>query len=231
MKKILSLSLFCLALPLTGLAQNSSSQQETPFVDEIIVTGKVRGGDPAMSAFLNGDFETAEIEFNKNLKNLIRVGNLSENSFLQSQTDQLSAELRNGPPSVGPSGGSQPAQVTPQSVNLTGFQQARPKPSEEVLVSGADKGFQLYMMGLSQIQLGKYEDAKTSFKRAIRLNKTLYDARTRLGLIYLSESNFDASREQLIALNKIRMACKQRCKRKEKIETATLTLAKEMAKL
>jgi len=75
------------------------------------------------------------------------------------------------------------------------------------------------MIGLSQIQLNKYDDAKISFIRAIRLNKKLYDARTRLGLIYLSEANFDEARYQLIKLNDARMRCKHKCRDSAQIKS------------
>ena len=220
---------FVLLIPMTAMAQDS--RQDNQFIeDEVIVTGKIKGGDDAMTAFLNGDYATAEIEFKKNFKNLTRAENIKINTFIQTQNNQTTAQILNAPPQIGGQGGAAPASLTAPTLDVRGLNQIARKPDENTLKSGSDRGFQLYMIGLSQIQLNKYDDAKISFIRAIRLNKKLYDARTRLGLIYLSEANFDEARYQLIKLNDARMRCKHKCRDSAQIKQATLTLAKELAR-
>jgi len=220
----MALAFFAVSTPVSAQNNNAAT-----VIDEIIVTGKIKAGDDAMAAFFSGDYATAEIEFEKNLRTLIRIENLNTNAFLQTQNDQINATIRNGPPQAGAQGGIQ-QNISPTALNLSSLGQFNKRDAEDVITSGADKGFQLYMMGLSQIQLEKFDDAKVSFTRALRLNKSLHDARARLGLIYLSERSFEASRKQLLKLDKARKRCGESCRNKEKIEAATLILARELAK-
>ena len=212
--------------PLSVAAQSNIAAED---LDEIVVTGNVKTGDRAMSAFFEGDFETAEIEFEKNLKSIIRLENLEQNGFTQTKNSLTSQLLSNGMPKAGGPGGAAPTPVTPAGLDVSSLNLPAQR-ADSPVVSGTDKGFQLYMIGLSQIQLGKYDQAETSFKRAIRLNRKIYDARTRLGLLNIHNNDFDSARKQLVKLDKIRRRCDNSCKDKDEITKSTLILAKELSK-
>lgn len=227
---------FCLTLLLlsgslatTALAQDSSPSEPE---DVVIATGRVQGTDPAMSAFMNGDYETAEIEFKKNFSNLLRQENFREQALLQTQNNAINQQIINGPPTTGSQGGQLINSNMPNGFDVRGLNQRaeREKDSESRIGSGDNLGYQLYMTGMSQLQLKKYAEAKTSFTRALRRTKSLHDARLRLGLLEMRDGNIQGAQAQYEKLLKAQKSCKSRCDRVEAIELGVTVLGEALAK-
>lgn len=209
-----------------------SSEQDT-YEDVVVSRGQVQGTDPAMSAFLNGDYETAEIEFKKNYSNLIRQENLAFQALQQTQNNAISQQIINGPPQPGGQGGQSIGSVSPDGFDVRGLNQfaEREEDSESRIGSGTDLGYQLYMTGLSQIQLKKYDEAKVSFTRALRRTKILHDARFRLGLLELRDGNVAEAQKHYNRLVKAQDRCKSHCDAKEAIDEGVTVLGGALAKI
>jgi len=94
-------------------------------------------------------------------------------------------------------------------------------------ITDMDFAFTKYMSGLSELQLGKYVEAKKSLKSAVFYNRENFDARMRLGLLYLIEGDIEKSADQLEALENIRVKCKKKsnCAEYDEILEAASTLA------
>lgn len=197
------------------LATPIFAQTATSEPDEIVSEGTIRGGDPAMGAFFSGDFETAEIEFKKNFRKLKRADMVLDNSAAATRGNAVFSDVRAGTPQVGAQGGAISGPGKTQ-INFSGLNLKERREGDGVL-SGKDPGFQLYMIGLSQIQLKKYDEAKVSFKRALSLNKGLYDAHMRLGVLYLRDGQTKEARKQYKKLNKLNDRCKNTCSGKDDI--------------
>lgn len=217
----------------------SSDQTEDAQIDEIIVKGTtVFDRHEGLKAFRNGDFEKAEIEFEQEFKSLKRAKSNLENSAIAADISFDRAQAQGqagigGLGSGGPGGGPPPsanAIVTPD-LGVTGTFKSRRSKGRSVLNDGKvtqeDFAFTKYMSGLSEIKLGKYEEAKKSLKSSINFDKGNYDARMRLGLLYVLESDFDKAADQLEALEKLRTKCKDKsCDEYDNILNSARTLAK-----
>lgn len=215
LKSIILVSL-AVALAASALAQDSEP------MDEIIVRG-TKQTDPAMSAFLAGDFETAEIEFERNAVCAHRV----ERNFAAGVEGARDSSIRSDAfadsvAPLQPSGGIGGASAsTPQvpsvapstSVNSSDFQ----KNKAELSRTCEDRGYQIYMMGMSQLQLGKREEAKEAFERAANIHRTLYDAYFRLSLMEYQDGDIKKAEKRFKSLQKIADRCK-RCEAKNEIE-------------
>lgn len=224
---------FCLTASGYSLALAQEVSEQETYEDVVVSRGQVQGTDPAMSAFLNGDYETAEIEFKKNYSNLIRQENLAFQALQQTQNNAISQQIINGPPQPGGQGGPSIGSVSPDGFDVRGLNQVaqREEESESRIGSGTDLGYQLYMTGLSQIQLKKYDEAKMSFMRALRRTKTLHDARFRLGLLELRDGNVAEARVQYNRLLKAQERCKSRCDAHQAINEGVEVLGGALAKL
>ena len=209
-------------------AQTNNSPQ-----DEIIVEGqRFKGGDRAMDAFMSGDFETAEIEFERNFRILKR-----ERTDIDFASDtSYTADIdRIGNQTV--IAGNQGTPGVSQDATTTSFggapQSLRSRDSgDDVVTSGRDPGFQMYMAGLSELQQGKVLEAEKSFKRAITLNRTLYDGRMRYALIRLGQGDRDEAREHLDYLDLQSRKCEKRakgCDRVDELNEARATLRQIMS--
>lgn len=207
---IYSLVILGVSAPI-GFAQTPTNE-----LDEVVATGTIRGGDPAMSAFFNGDFETAEIEFEKNFRKIKRNEMVLKDSVAATRGNAALSDVRAGTPDVGGQGGAVSARGRTQ-VNLSSLTLNVRKKGEGVL-SGNDPGFQLYMAGLSQIQLKKYDAAKDSLRRAIVMNKRIYDAHMRLGVLYLRDGEIAKARKQYKKLEQADRRCKNICDGKDDIQ-------------
>ena len=214
MKTLLSVLLLTTAFPAVSLAQDAAPS-EPQITDEVIVEGQRRGADEAMSAFLRGDFETAEVEFEKNYDRLREKVRLKETSVEQAESDAIQAVVTEG---AGISGGTPPTgQIAGgQGVTLASgvyVNNASRNREKGILSSGTDLGSQLYMAGLSEIQLQKFDEAQQSFTKALRLNPTLTDAHFRLGLIALQNGDVDEAQRRLSQLESELDRCYGRCER------------------
>ena len=216
------------ALVATGAMAQTSEPEAEP-IDEIIVEGqRFRGGDRAMDAFFNGDFETAEIEFKRNIRIIKRGRTQIEAASSNAISDNLNQ--------IGGQTVSAGSQATAGQV-LNGFSGStvpvdiRAGRSGDVVSSGSDMGFQHYMAGLSQLQLGKVDDAEDSFRSAVHHNDTLYDARMRLALIRLGQGDVDFARNQHADLARKLERCGGRCVRPEELQEAEAALRQFLARL
>lgn len=174
-----------------------------------------------MDAFWSGDFEKAEFEFEKEFKSLRRAESARYNAAVSAQLGYERAEATalagvGGGGSGGPGGGPPPdatANFTPDA-GVSGNFSSRRVTGRNILNDGilTDQDFALtkYMAGLSELQLGKYEEAKSSFKRSIDYDGGNHDARMRLGLLYIVERNYDKAADQLEAIEKLRARCEKK---------------------
>lgn len=212
------------------LLQGAAAQDTVPsdeVVDEIIV----RGGkiNPALAAFEAGDYATAEIEFTKNARCARRVERNQAAALDQLRSNQIGQNVRAGGAS---SGGSQAAAQSGQAgqggATSPTFQASATRADvaeEAVSVSTCgNRSYQVYMAGLSQLQLGKIAEAKDSFAQAVALNKNLYDAHYRLGLIGLLEGDEKKARKHLKRMRTIGRRCRD-CSDRREIDAFAVDLA------
>lgn len=208
------------SLSAAALAQDTQAAVE----DEVIAEGKRLGADDAMDAFLRGDYATAEIEFEENFSRLRRAQRLRETAIQQGASDAISAQVSEGAgigastPQTGQTARGTDIFGTPTSYANNRVRKDDP----DTISSGSDLGNQLYMAGLSEIQLGKLDEAKESFARALKLNETLHDARFRLALLALQDGNTEEARDHLTHMEKALRNCHSRCERlgnREVLET------------
>jgi tetratricopeptide (TPR) repeat protein len=167
-----------------------------------------------MAAFMRGDYAAAEIGFNENLRCIQRVERVQELAYDQAIANSITAEVNAQSPSAGSipgqnieSAAARQLSTMPQGYN-TRRRDNRPLPVREHTCEQPE--WQHYMIGLSQIQLGRLEEARQSFYRTITLSKhrNLYDAYFRIGLLELVLNNDVARAErQLEALERMQNVC------------------------
>ncbi len=190
-------------------AQDGASQDKSS-VDEIISRGSIQT-DPAMSAFRAGDYATAEIEFEKNAFCALRA----ERNFVSgietardsSITSNLTADAVSVPQPVGGLGGASVVEAAPAPTAQFNSSSFKNKDSETKRTCD-DRGFQLYMMGLSQLKLGKTKAAKKSLQRAANMRKNLYDAHFRLSLLEYQDGDIEKAKKQFKKLQKLESSYK-----------------------
>lgn len=211
-----------IAFPTQSQAQDSDPANKAEEQDVIIVTGQ-KQTDPAMSAFLAGDFETAEIEFDRNAFCALRVARNFRAGLDSARDDSIQVEVAgNGNIANQPTGG-QGGVVTPPSAtaaapvsafNSRDFQKSKSNTKRTC----ENRGFQIYMKGLSQLELGKIEDAKKTLYQATKVHRTLYDAHFKLSLLEYQAGDLDKAKKELKRLRKISTKCR-RCEAKSEIES------------
>jgi len=236
------MSRFCFSFIVSVLAVSvlPVSAQTSPSVadeDVVIAIGqKSQAGFNAMQAFNAGDYETAEIEFERHFDALKRSDRATRRAAQSSRNASLSSQLSAGAGSIDTNGagGGSTSQVTVNvSTNTSASNAAtqsgilRKSSRKDRNVTYEDFAFARYMTGLSQLQLGKFTEAKLSLRESVEHNYRNYDAQMRLGLLELREGEVLLARKRLIKLDKMRKACKS-CKDKAEIKEATLTLAKAL---
>lgn len=214
----------------TALIPAAAFAQTPPVEDEVVTTGTIRGGDPAMGAFFRGDFETAEIEFQKNFRRLKRADmNLRDNIASVGNT-AITGEVQNGLGATSSGGGGAAASTGADTSINYGSLTMRAQRDGEGVTSGTDMGFQLYMTAMSQLKLRKYEEARENFKTAIAMNKSLYDARLRLGLLDLRAGDIDGARQQLRRLDGQLRKCNDACDEVVEMRAAREVLSSAITK-
>lgn len=195
-----------LSLILLGLMiSTAATAQDAEPVDEIIARGSIQT-DPAMSAFRAGDFETAEIEFDKNAFCALRA----ERNFTSgverardsSIRSNVAADAAGSSQVSGGPGGVVVVDATPAPTAQFNASTFKNKESETRRTC-EDRGFQLYMRGLSQLKLGKRAEAKESLSRAANMRKNLYDAHFRLSLLEYQDGNLEKANKQFKKLQKL----------------------------
>lgn len=217
--------------------ENTSAGQTKP--EEIIVKGtKNSGWSKGMDAYLSGDFSTAEIEFERNFRSLKRVERARENAIRDTALGLDRADTFNSAGGTTGSTVSTPngsAQVQSSAGNAPAFGVAgnyanNARGGGSILTDGKitqkDFAFSKYMSGLSEIKLGKLEEARTSLKSSVKYDGTNFDARMRLGLLYVQKLDFKNAGKQLEALDKLSKKCKKKaCDDLKDINSSSVTLA------
>ena len=165
--------------------------------------------DRALDAFLRGDFATAEVEFRKNVRCIRRTEFQFEYALQQGEIDMARG-------------------IAPNTHNLP----VRPEKIAERTCHS--KEWQLYRIGLSQIQLGRFAEAKKSLSTVTRLSKEdlLFDAHYRVGLLELLDGDVEGAKRRLTHLVKMRRSCNARgekCEVSADLEVATAYLARAVA--
>ena len=130
--------------------------------------------DDAMMAFRAGQYDVAEAAFLQNARCALR------------RERNLSATVDDA------RFGTRQENLDP-TVSMTAFQ-TRTNLPQRTGQTCTQRGFQLYMAGLSQIQLGRPDDAKKSLKKATSLSKSLYDAHYKLALMALLDGDQKTAR-------------------------------------
>ena len=212
--------LFVSFVSITVLLSSSSFAQDSEIEDEVIARGSIQT-DPAMSAFRAGDYATAEIEFERNAFCALRATRNFRSGVEAAQDSTVRSDVGTDidTPSGaagGPGGvtlGPTPSTPTPVArLNSSDFEKNE-TPEKRTC---EDRGFQIYMMGMSQLKLGKRAEAKEAFSRAVNMRKTLYDAHFRLGLLEYQDGNIDKANKQFKLLRKLESRCKG-CDAKDEI--------------
>lgn len=212
------------------LCSTAAFAQDAEPIDEIISRGSIQQ-DPAMSAWHAGDFETAEIEFKRNAFCALRVERNFRSGVEGARDSTVRADVGvdfdTGSAGAGGLGGAPVSSNTPPPTPSGNVESLSLRNAEsETKRTCEDRGFQLYMMGMSQLKLGKREEAKKSLQRAAAMRKNLYDAHFRLSLIEYQDGNIEKAQSHLKKIRKLQKKCKN-CDAKDEIK-AQLTYLKKL---
>lgn len=231
--------------PSAAQTEGENQEAETVITDEIIANGtRITGQHDGMDAFFNGDFETAEIEFEREFKGLRRFErareSAAEDAALSADRAQAQAEAgTNAGSSANSRGGGVESQsagnAAAASSGVRSNFTSRRREGSMILTDGKvtyeDFGFTRYMSGLSEIKLGKYDEAKVSLKQSLRYDESNYDARMRLGLLYVMDDDFEEAAKQLEKIDKQRRRCQRlACDDLDSLNTSALELANQITR-
>jgi hypothetical protein len=192
--------LWILALCAIHVASAADTQEVT---DEVVVVGR---RDRAMDAFMRGDFVTAEKEFKDNFRCIRRAEMLKDFALEQGVVDAQRATTLGAPAhAVGDAG-------APQVYNAPVIYNAPLRPDQIVERTCSSPDWQLYMIGLTQIQLGNLVEARKSLRRATQRSQDLllFDADFRLGLLELLDGRIEPAERRLKRLDSMRRTCDKR---------------------
>ncbi|MGJ8681795.1 hypothetical protein [Paraglaciecola sp.] len=219
---LLSKNIFILllALPfgLIAAQENSSAaptQQDDQEIERIEVEG--RAGDSALQAFNSGNFALAEIEFKKNAKCALRAERNLQASINSFQNSQISQSLQSTAGNANTQNGSV-SNTAGNSAPSTGKVINRTSKNKSILKARTceNRGFQMYMIGLTQLQLGRPTEAEEALRTAVFLNRNLYDAYYRLALIEFLRENKEEGEELFEDIQVILSRCRD-CEAKGEI--------------
>lgn len=225
-----SVALSFSAIPASAQETPAESETDERVLDTISVTAVQ--DDAAMAAFQAGDFETAEVEFLDNAMCALRRERNLASSVENAQTSSLRAEVFTNAASVDSGASSRGAnagagQTTPTGVAAVdgiatrNIQNTYDRTCEM-------RGRQLYFAGLSQVQLGKTNEALRSFEKATAASKILYDAHYKIGLIKLLTGDTKTAESQLKKIEGILDRCRN-CEAKQEIVDRRDHLAKAIS--
>lgn len=217
---ICSVATFALA---TNASAQSTETNEASTEDEQIEQIEVRGvaGDAAMRAFLEGNFALAEIKFKDNALCAKRVESDFQSFVEGAQNTQINQQLAGTESSIingrnANAANSNSGAVTSSSNSGLGTQESEGRKVTDNSLTCENRGFQLYMTGMSQLQMGRSEEAEEQFKRAIVVNKNLYDPIYRLALMHLLRDENEAASDYLDKIQGILKRCR-RCSERDDI--------------
>ena len=197
-------------------SQPEKAEKETQEIERIIIEGG--NLDAAMGAFRAGNFELAEIEFKKNAKCALRIER-NKRAFIGGlQTSSINSSLQNTASIA--SGSQSQGNATSSSSSFSGGTGGKSSNQEKSTVvkerTCSDRGYQMYMTALSQIQLGRNEDAEKNLKTASFLNKNIYDAHYRIALMGLLRKDTEGAEDRLSDIQEVLDRCRD-CKAREEI--------------
>jgi tetratricopeptide (TPR) repeat protein len=184
-------------------------------IENITVTA--RAGDAAMQAFNAGNFELAEIKFKENERCALRVER-NRQAFIEGvRESQISQEVNGGGVNTGSSMTDSNAARVEGNSSMNAIAAKTQKAEDKVRENTCEnRAFQIYMAGMSQLQLGRAEDAEASFERAVALSQIQYDAHYRLALMKLLRQDKSGAEGHLEAINSILKRC-YNCDAREEI--------------
>ena len=234
-RRAISISLVALAFGATFSPSHAQDALDTPeeeeaVLDAVVVTGGQE--DAAMIAFRAGDFATAEIEFLDNARCALRR---ERNIRASIETSQIEADRAdafadaassNSGASTRGAGAGAPQDIP---VGIAASNSIASRNTETELDRTCEKrGRQLYFAGLSQIQLGKTDEALRNFERATVASKVLYDAHYKIALIKLLEGDPKTAESELKKIERILERCRN-CEAKQEIIDRRDHLAKAIS--
>lgn len=198
-------------LALSPISQAPAFAQDSDQIDEIISRGSIQR-DPAMSAWHAGDYATAEVEFEKNAFCALRVERNFTSGLETARDNSIRSNVQAdavSPPQVTRGQGgvavSSPGPAPSAQYNSSNFK----TDDSATRRTCEDRGFQLYMKGLSQLKLGKREMAKKTLARAAGMRKNLYDAHFRLSLLAYQDGDIKEAKSELKKLKKLQSRYKK----------------------
>ncbi len=226
-KSFLSAILIGASLAVAPLASAQEAEptetEATEGEDRVLDTVSVVSvqNDAAMAAFRAGDYETAEVEFLDNAMCALRRERNVFNSIETAQTNSARADIfaaansgvDSGVSSRGASAGA--GQQTPSGLSAADGVAAR-NIANTYDRTCEKRARQLYFAGLSQIQLGKTNEALRNFEKATATSKILYDAHYKIALIKLLNGDAQTARSELRKIEGILKRCRN-CEAKQEI--------------
>lgn len=211
-------ALFAVSMPVTAQENAGTPSEDEVVLDTVEVVGVQN--DPAMAAFRAGDFETAEIEFLDNARCALRAERQVVASFESARNEAARAETLASAGTIdsGASTRGQSAEAGSSfsSSGSSGSSVAARNVNRKVDRTCEARGRQMYFAGLSQIQLGKTDEALQSFQTATAESKILYDAHYKIGLIKLLDGQTKAAESELDKIENILKRCRD-CEAKQEI--------------
>lgn len=222
-------AVLAIAAPM-GMAQDSSDPADTE--DRVLDTVEVVGvqNDAAMAAFRAGDYATAEVEFLDNAMCALRRERNLISSVETARTNSIRAEnfatQSTGVDSGASSRGATAGAGQQSAVGVAAIDGIATRNLPNTYDRTCDnRGRQLYFAGLSQIQLGKTDEALRSFERATSISRILYDAHYKIGLIKLLSGEPEKAQSELRKIETILNRCRD-CEAKQEIVDRRDHLAK-----
>ena len=211
------------AMSLSGHMASAQEASEENNDERVLDTIEIQGpqNDAAMAAFNAGDFETAEVEFLDNAMCALRRERNLTSSVETAQINTARAETFSNATGVDSGASSRGANAGAGQQSATGVAALDGVATRNIANTYErtcdERGRQLYFAGLSQIQLGKTDEALRNFERATVASKVLYDAHYKIGLIKLLKGDPGSAQSQLTKIERILDRCRN-CKASEKQE-------------
>ena len=217
---LLAVTLSIASYSTSATAQDTEGTEgEDRVLDTVTVTGIQN--DAAMAAFQAGDYETAEVEFLDNAMCALRA----ERNFAASidsarantqraDTFENAGTVNTGANTGGGGAGNDQTIQTNVGISTSRVQDDQDTTRDRTCEA---RGRQLYFAGLSQLQLGKTDEALRSFEKATVASKILYDAHYKIALIKLLSGDTKSAKTQLSKIDGILKRCR-RCAEDDKKE-------------
>ena len=186
----------------------SKADRQDDNIERIEVTAGFN--NKAMKAFNSGQFDIAEIEFKKNAV-CARIVESNQQATIDTLVNNtIRGEIKATGTGTNTNIESNVNNTVAPSVNYGGGAVAISTPNEKIKkLACTNRGFQLYMTGMSQIQLGRAQEAEENFETATFLNKNLYDAHHRLALMKLLRDDVKGAEDEFASMKRILNRCRK----------------------